>query len=169
MLAMKEASHSPTPRILRICWETNGGMHPSLAMKMMEISLKTGGCVKFDLKAMSGRINVALCGVSNKTTLENFRTLSSFFEKRSEPPPLVASTLLVPGYVDEEEVGAIARFIARLNPEIPYSLLAFNPHFLMPDLPSTSREHAERTRKAALSQGLTRVKVGNLQLLDAAY
>jgi len=168
-LAMKEASDSPTPRILRICWETNGGMHPSLAKKMMELSLKTGGCVKFDLKAMSERINIALCGVSNRATLENFRMLSSFFERRPEPPPLVASTLLVPGYVDEEEVEAIAGFIARLNPEIPYSLLAFNPHFLMPDLPSTSRKHAERAREAALSQGLMRVKVGNLQLLDAAY
>jgi pyruvate formate lyase activating enzyme len=118
---------------------------------------------------MNERVNIALCGVSNKTTLENFRMLSSFFERRPEPPPLVASTLLVPGYVDEEEVEAIAGFIARLNPEIPYSLLAFNPHFLMPDLPSTSRKHAERAREAALSQGLMRVKVGNLQLLDAAY
>lgn len=168
-LAMREANSSPTPRILRICWETNGGMHPFLARKMMDISLRTGGCVKFDLKAMNERINIALCGVSNKTTLENFRMLSSFFEKRPDPPPLVASTLLVPGYVDEEEVAAIARFIAGLNPEIPYSLLAFHPHFLMPDLPPTSRRHAERANDAALSQGLTRVKVGNLHLLDATY
>ncbi|MCX5800051.1 MAG: radical SAM protein [Candidatus Eisenbacteria bacterium] len=168
-LAMKEASGSPTPRMLRICWETNGGMHPSLAKKMMEISLKTGGCVKFDLKAVNERIHIALCGVSNKTTLHNFRTLSSFFEQRPDPPPLVASTLLVPGYVDEEEVAAIAGFIAELNPDIPYSLLAFNPHFLTPDLPSTSRRHAERARNAALAQGLTRVRVGNLQLLDDTY
>jgi len=168
-LAMKEANSSPTPRMLRICWETNGGMHPALAKKMMEISLKTGGCVKFDLKAMDERLNIALCGVSNKRTLENFRMLSSFFEKRPDPPPLVASTLLVPGYVDEDEVAAVAKFIAGINPRIPYSLLAFHPHFLMPDLPSTSRIHAERAKEAALSQGLLRVKVGNLRLLEATY
>jgi len=168
-LAMKEAHDSPTPRILRICWETNGGMHPLLAKKMMKISLETGGCMKIDLKTMDESLNIALCGVSNKRTIENFKMLSTFFGKRLDPPPLVASTLLVPGYVEEEEVAAIAKFIAGLNPRIPYSLLAFHPHFLMPDLPSTSRRQAERAKESALSQGLTRVRVGNLHVLEATY
>ena len=50
------------------------------------------------------------------------------------PPLLIASTLLVPGYVNENEVGGIARFIASINPDIPYSLLAYCPHFYMSDL-----------------------------------
>jgi len=144
-------------------------MHPSLARKMMEISIKTGGCVKFDLKAMDERLNIALCGGSNRGTLENFRMLSSLFKMRSNPPSLVASTLLIPGYIDENEVGAIARFIAELNPDIPYSLLAFHPNFLMRDLPSTCRKHAELARDAALAEGLTRVKVCNLHLLSDVY
>jgi len=41
----------------------------------------------------------------------------------------------VPGYVDAEEVGLIARFIAEVDPRIPYTLLAFAPHFYMQDLP----------------------------------
>jgi len=36
----------------------------------------------------------------------------------------------VPGYVDAEQVGKIARFIAALNPRIPYALFAFAPNFL---------------------------------------
>jgi pyruvate formate lyase activating enzyme len=35
--------------------------------------------------------------------------------QRPDPPLLLASTLLVPGYVDAEEVGRIARYIAELD------------------------------------------------------
>ncbi|GAI66259.1 unnamed protein product, partial [marine sediment metagenome] len=95
--------------------------------------------------------------------------LVKYSAERPEPPFLVASTLLVPGYVDERQVGKIAEFIASLNPDIPYSLLGFYPHFYMKDLPTTSREHAERCYKAALDAGLKRVRIGNLHLLGNAY
>ncbi len=36
-------------RILRICWETNGSMHPKLLDEMIGIALNSGGCIKFDL------------------------------------------------------------------------------------------------------------------------
>jgi pyruvate formate lyase activating enzyme len=82
---------------------------------------------------------------------------------------LIASTLLVPGYVDVEEVEQIARFAASLDPSIPYSLLGFHPQFHMDDLPMTSREHARRCEEAARSAGLTRVTIGNAHLLGAEY
>lgn len=63
-------------------------------------------------------------------------------------------------------VGALARFIARLNPDIPYSLLAFHPSYLMRDLPLTSRRQAQECREAAVEAGLTRVRIGNLHLLS---
>ncbi|GAH86553.1 unnamed protein product, partial [marine sediment metagenome] len=68
-------------------------------------------------------------------------------------------------YVDEEEVAALARFIADLDPSTPYSLLAFHPDFAMHDLPTTSRAMAERCLEAAEAAGLTRVRVGNIHLL----
>jgi len=73
------------------------------------------------------------------------------------------------GYVDEEEVSAIAHFISSLNPDIPYSLLAFYPQFYMHNLPTTSRSHAERCKKVAEREGLRRVRIGNLNLLSNAY
>jgi pyruvate formate lyase activating enzyme len=82
---------------------------------------------------------------------------------------VVASTLLVPGYVDTEEVGRLAGFIAGLDPEIPYALLGFHPHFFLPDLPRTSVRHAEAAEIAARDAGLTRVRVGNRHLLSRAY
>jgi pyruvate formate lyase activating enzyme len=140
-------------------------MNSKLLEKMAELSLKTGGCIKFDLKAWSLEVYLSLCGISNKRTLENFSLIAKQTKARPEPPLLVASTLLVPGYVDVKEVSRIARFIASLNPEIPYSLLAFHPHFFMQDLPTTSKDHAIAGKEAAEKEGLKRVKIGNLHLL----
>jgi len=163
------ALHKNQGRILRICWETNGSMHPALLKQAAEIALNSGGCIKFDLKAWDEGLHIALCGLSNKRTLENFQLLAEYSHKRPSPPFLVASTLLVPGYVDKQEVSQIAEFISSLNPDIPYSLLAFSPQFMMRDLPTTSRRHAEECLAAAKAQGLTRVRVGNVHLLGDKY
>ena len=144
-------------------------MHPNLLRQMAELSLKSGGCIKFDLKAWSEELHLALCGVSNKRTLANFRLVAQYIERRPQPPLLVASTLLIPGYVEAEEVAKIATFIASLNPEIPYALLAFHPHFLMSDLPTTSRRHAQECLQVAREAGLNNVRVGNIHLLGSDY
>ena len=152
-------------RILRICWETNGTMHPSLLRQAAELSLRSGGCIKFDLKAWSEGLHIALCGVTNRRTLENFELLAGYTKERPSPPFLIASTLLIPGYIDREEVAKIASFIASLNPEIPYSLLAFHPQFVMGDLPTTSRRLAYECLETAKEAGLKKVRIGNIHLL----
>ena len=85
------------------------------------------------------------------------------------PPALAASTLLVPGYVDAEEVGTLARFIAQVNPDIPYSLLTFSPQFYLRHLPVTSQAHTEEALAAAKTAGLTRARIGNIHLLGDPY
>ncbi len=156
-------------RGIRICWEANGSMHPRLLERAVRLSLETGGCVKFDLKAFDDHLHQALTGVTNERTLENFARAASYISQRPNPPLLVASTLLVPGYVDADEIGRTARFIADLNPDIPYSLLGFHPHFFMPHLPRTSVRHAQEAEAAARAAGLTRVRVGNRHLLSRDY
>jgi len=153
-------------RILRVCWETNGSMNPALLSRMIDISLESGGCIKFDLKAWTENLHRALCGVSNERTLDNFKRAAQNIHKRPEVPLLVASTLLVPGYIDREEVYQIASFISRCSPDIPYTLLGFYPHFLMGDLPRTTREQAEECCEAAREAGLTRIRIGNEHLLS---
>lgn len=150
---------------VRICWETNGSMHPGLLKLAMDLSLESGGCIKFDLKAHDPVLHRALCGVDNHRTLENFVYAASRIPERPDPPPVVASTLLVPGYVDADEVSRIASFIADLDPDIPYSLLAFYPRHAMKDLPVTSRRQAEECLEAAKGAGLRRVHLGNVHLL----
>jgi len=151
--------------ILRICWETNGSMDPRLLKRMMDLSWPSGGCIKFDLKAWNEDVHRALCGVGNRRTRENFAYAAGRIPERSDSPPLIASTLLVPGYIDEVEVRGIARFIASLDVAIPYALLAFSPQFFMNDLPYTSRDLANRCLTVAREAGLKRVRVGNVRLL----
>jgi pyruvate formate lyase activating enzyme len=152
-------------RILRICWETNGASHPSALKAMTRLSVKSGGCIKIDLKAWNPETHRALCGCDNTKILDNFARAAEWCSERSSPPPLVASTPLIPGYVDEEEVYGLASYIARINPDIPYALLAFAPQFLMDDSPTTSAAQAYACLEAAKRAGLTRVRLGNEHLL----
>jgi pyruvate formate lyase activating enzyme len=151
---------------VRVCWETNGMMHPKLLDAAVNYSMDTGGCIKFDLKAFDEELHFALTGVSNERTLENFKRAARQHEERPAPPVVVASTLLVPTFIDPEQVGKIAGFIASLNPQIPYSLLAFAPNFYMNDLPCTSSRLAREAEAAARAAGLTNVHIGNRHLLD---
>lgn len=164
--AAKIASEKNRGRILRICWETNGSMNKSLAKKMAEISIVSGGCVKFDLKAWNDNLHIALTGVTNRRTLNNFEMLAEYTKERTEPPFLIASTLMVPGYVNAEEVYQIAKFISDIDSSIPYSLLAFYPCFQFMDLPTTSFKLANECYEAAKAAGLKRIKIGNPHLLS---
>jgi pyruvate formate lyase activating enzyme len=107
-----------------------------------------------------------LSGVSNRGQKENFEYLVKFHKLRPNPPFLIASTLLVPGYVDMVEVEGIARFIASLDASIPWTLLGFHPDFYLNDLPLTSRSYAFYCLEMAKNLGIKNVHLGNLHLLS---
>jgi len=152
-------------RILRICFEWNGCGNAELVREAAELSMASGGNLKFDLKCFSEATSFALSGVSNRRAFENFEMVARHLHpRRPEPPLLTATTPLVPGYVDEQEVGKIADFISRIDPEIPYGLLVFHPDFMMRDMPITSFEQTAKCYVAAKAF-LARVNVGNLNLL----
>jgi pyruvate formate lyase activating enzyme len=156
-------------RGVRVCWETNGMLNPKSMQAARALSLESGGCLKFDLKAYDDGLHRALTGVSNQRTLRNFERCAQGFEVDRETPLVIASTLLVPGYVDAEQVQRLAEFIAAINPYIPYALLAFAPNFYMSDLGCTTLEQAQDAEQAARQAGLRRVRVGNRHLLDMGF
>jgi pyruvate formate lyase activating enzyme len=148
-----------------MCFEWNGCGNTKLVRKVAELSLVSGGNIKFDLKCFNSTVSHALSGVSNKRAFENFEMVANeFYTQRSKVPLLTATTLLVPGYVDRIEIEKISEFIAEINPEIPYSLLVFHPDFNMTDLPVTSFQDTAEYYKIA-KKHLKRVHVGNLHLL----
>jgi len=163
-IALKVAGEKK--RILRICWETNGNLRREFAKRAAELSFVSGGVVKFDLKTWDENLNRVLCGVSNRSTLENLKMIGErYFKERPDLPILTASTLLVPGYIDSDEIEGIARFISEIDPKIPYTLLAFYPQYVMNDLPTTSRKQAYECYETA-KKYLEKVRIGNIHLLS---
>lgn len=153
-------------KVMRICYEWNGGGGP-LAKRAVEQSLISGGIVKFDLKTFSPHLSEILSGVSNKRTYENFKTCyDKFYEERPEVPVLTATTLLVPSFVDTLEVEEIAKFLAELNPDIPYSLLIFHGDWMFRDLGFTPEKQVIDCYRTAKNY-LHHVNVGNLHLLPS--
>lgn len=165
-IILEKIKNQGKKRIMRICWEWNGSGNRKLVEKCMEIAIKTGGNIKFDLKSFNEKMNLALCGVSNSRTLDNFKFLTeNYFGKRNNLPEISACTLLVPGYVNHEEVEQIARFISSINNKIPYSLLIFHPDYQMTDLPITPKDQAEDCLNVA-KKHLLNVHLGNQFLLQ---
>ncbi|MBD3195770.1 MAG: radical SAM protein [Candidatus Lokiarchaeota archaeon] len=159
-LLEKVRNESPD-RNLRIFWEWNGSGKRSLVKRCMELALRSGGNIKFDLKAYFKKLNFALCGVSNERTIENFKFLAqNYFGHRNDLPELSGCTLLVPGYTIEEDVEKIAQFISSLNSKIPYSLLVFHPDYKMKDLPITPKKQVYRCLEVA-REYLENVHLGN--------
>lgn len=144
-----------------ICWEWNGAGHPSLSKRAADLSRRSGGVVKFDLKAFDPHLHMALTGTDNARVLENFTMLAGDL---SPFDAITATTLLLPHYIDGSEVHRIAEFIRNVDDGISYSLLAFHPAFMMNDLPVTTRRQAEDCLAAARSQ-LKRVHLGNAHLV----
>jgi pyruvate formate lyase activating enzyme len=154
-------------RLLRQCFEMNGQGNSRLVKRMGKLVEESGGIVKFDLKAHSDGVYQALCGIPKKAAYDNFTMLAdSFTFDDRDYPPLMATTLLVPHYVDEFEVTKIAQFLKSLNkPSIEYSLLIFHPRHLMRDLPVTPLDQAQRCYDAVKRELGKAPHVGNIGLL----
>ena len=161
------AARETRGRILRLCWETNGSQRHSYFQRLARLAFESGGLVKIEIKSFSPKIHFALCGISNRQVLNNFRALQKVAHQRPETPLLAASTLLVPGYITSGEIWRISQFMASRGPATPYALLAFFPHFFLNDLPPTSQDHANAALDAAQEAGLKRVQIGNKFYLEA--
>jgi pyruvate-formate lyase-activating enzyme len=74
----------------------------------------------FSLKALSEDLHLRFTGQSNRELLENFKRIA-----KEKVPFLRAESIFIPGYIDEEEIERIARFISEINSEIPYRVDAF--------------------------------------------
>jgi pyruvate formate lyase activating enzyme len=144
-----------------VCFEWNGSGNWEYVEEAMILAHRSGGTVKYDLKAFDPNLHAALCGVENEATLRSFERAAGMFPGHDV---LTATTLLVPFYVDEGEVEKIALFIAHNNPDIPYSLLVFHPDLYLEDLPITPREQVFACYDAA-KQHVHRVHIGNRGLL----
>lgn len=147
-----------------ICYESNGMWNRKILLRVLNVVKESGGILKFDIKAYSAEVYFALTGSDGRKVFENLEISVNYLGVFSSKH-LCVSTLMVPGYVDEYEISRIAEFISNLNPEIPYALLAFAPHFEMNDVRQNYRKEAERFYEIAKGKGLKNVRIGNVFLL----
>jgi pyruvate formate lyase activating enzyme len=131
----------------------------------VDYALKSNGCIKIDFKTFSENLNRALCGASNKNTKHSIQLVAESMSKREKPPLLIVSTLLIPGYIDEQELTHMAEFIGEVDTSIPWSFLGFYPHFYCADMPRTSRAQADMAVSIARDHGIENTHVGNVHLL----
>jgi pyruvate formate lyase activating enzyme len=153
-------------RTMRICWETNGSLSAPYMKQWADYALASNGCIKIDFKTFSDELNKALCGVSNTNTKKNIEMLARLCERRTKPPLLIISTLLIPGYIDGYELEHMAHFISSISTHIPWSFLGFSPHFHFHDMPRTTRQHADMALAIAKNHGIENVHIGNVHVLS---
>ncbi len=154
-----------TERGIAVCYETNGNISSKWLSEIAAVVIESGGTIKFDLKAKTPSLYKALTGTDNVAVLNNFRRLAEM-GKEQEKTFLVASILLIPSYIDLEEITLLCEFISVCDPSVPTALLGFAPRHFMTDLPRTSRTHADEALKVAKDCGLENVRVGNVHLLS---
>jgi len=90
---------------------SNGSVMPPRDIDAMSISIK----------AYTDSIHVDYTGVSNVEVLRNFIKIYDLGVE------LDASSVFIPGYIDCEETEKIARFIADIDPKIPYHSIGYIP------------------------------------------
>jgi pyruvate formate lyase activating enzyme len=72
------------------------------------------------------------------------------------------TTLVIPGMNDSDEIlGGIARFIAEVDPEMPWHVTRFHPAYRMAHVPSTPMESLGRAARIGREAGLKHVFEGN--------
>ncbi len=86
------------------------------------------------IKALTEEIHLQYTGVSNAAVLENFA------EAYRRGIRVDASSVLIPDLIDCDEIEMIARFIAEIDPQIPYHITGYAP---VPGAPWRAPTHNE--------------------------
>ncbi|MBW1706551.1 MAG: AmmeMemoRadiSam system radical SAM enzyme [Deltaproteobacteria bacterium] len=110
-----------------------------------------------DLKAFSDRFYKDQCGAKLAPVLKTLETM------KKQGVWLEVTTLLIPGLNDaKEELKAIARFLADLDPNIPWHISRFHPTYRLDHISSTPPESIRRARDLGYEAGLKYVYTGNI-------
>ena len=133
--------------------ETNGyGLTP----KNLDL-LKDAGVDSFwlDIKAYDEKTYRSLCGTTNRWIL---KTPEWILERGFV---LEVCTLYIPNWVEVDQIRAVARLIADLDVDIPFTILAYFPEYKLKERSPTLMEMV-RAYLAVEEEGLRNVKLGNV-------
>ncbi len=149
ILEGQEASLDPQYPQITEALHKRFGSHNILCTNAYKIpSLKDTDELQIGLKAVTDSLHRHYTGKSSGRVLKNFVRLHRSGMK------ITASSLLIPGYIDADETENIAKFIAGVDKNIPYHILAYlkagdNPwrrptHDEIDGAASAARKHLDR-------------------------
>nr|HID59259.1 radical SAM protein [Desulfobacterales bacterium] len=134
--------------------ETNGY---GLTLKNLD-RFKAAGIDSFwlDIKAYNDAVHRRLTGCSNERILK----LPHEIKKRGFV--LEVLSLFIPGWVETDQIEKIARILMEVDPEIPYTILAFFPEYQLIEVPSPNLEQMLEAYAKVKDVGLKNVRLGNI-------
>lgn len=148
-----------TEKIKRACnniWvllETNGyGLTPENLDLLAAANLDS---FWLDIKAYDETIYKKLCGASNKWILKAPEEIIN------RGFTLEVLSLFIPNWVEEDQLVEIARLLCSVDPNIPFTLLAFFPEYKLQANRSPSLMEMLRAYLAVKEVGLKKVKIAN--------
>lgn len=110
-----------------------------------------------DLKSFNDRFYRQQCGAKLDPVLRSIEKI------KRQGVWLEVTTLLIPGLNDsEEEIRLIARFLAGLDPDIPWHISRFHPTYRLTDRSPTPSKSLQKAREIGLESGLKYVYTGNI-------
>ncbi|MGM5481471.1 MAG: AmmeMemoRadiSam system radical SAM enzyme, partial [Nanobdellota archaeon] len=113
--------------------------------------------VNIDLKSFSEDFYRKLCKGKLQAVLDTIE----FYQR--EGVWVEVTTLILPGVNDsEQELGEIARFIAELDPNIPWHVSAFHPYHRMQDHTPATAEHLKKAHSIGKKKGVKHIYLGNV-------
>ncbi len=143
---------------IRNVYVSNGFMSPE-ALDMIAPYLDG---INVDLKAFRDDFYRQQCQARLEPVKRNIATIA-----RETDIWIEITTLLIPGLNDsEEELTAMATWLAEVDPEMPWHVTAFHPDYQMYDRPRTPSEALVRAYEIGKAAGLEYVYVGNVMDAD---
>jgi pyruvate formate lyase activating enzyme len=110
-----------------------------------------------DLKAFSDETYKNVCGARLEPVLESIRRMKAIGIW------VEVTTLVIPGLNDgDDELAAIARFIASVDPDIPWHVSRFHPDYEYTQAPATPVARLRAAAEAGRREGLRYIYVGNV-------
>jgi len=133
--------------------ETNGyGLTPENLDRLRDSGIDS---FWLDIKAYNEDVYQKLCGTTNEWILR------APYEILKRDFILEVLTLFIPGWVEDEQILKISKLLYALNPNIPFTILAFFPAYKMKNIKSPTLSDMIRVYKKIKEIGLKNVKLGN--------
>ena len=109
-----------------------------------------------DIKAYDNEVHRRLTGCSNE------RILKLPYEIKKRDFVLEVLSLFIPGWVEADQIEKIAKILLEVDPQIPFTILAFFPEYQLKDVPSPSLKQMLEAYASVKDLGLTNVRLGNI-------